>query len=47
VLLVLPFDSIEFGVFFDLIVYGLTILVGDVAVDDFDGVLGEELLDLQ
>lgn len=46
-MLVLPFDSIKFCVFFDLIVDGLTILVGDVVVDDFDGVLGEELLDLQ
>lgn len=45
--MVLPFDSIKFGIFFDLIVYGLAILVGDVVVDDFDGVLGEELLDLQ
>jgi hypothetical protein len=26
---------------------GLTILVGDVVVDDFDGVLREELFDLQ
>lgn len=43
----LPLDAIEFGVFFDFIVDGLTVLVGDVVVDDLDGVLGEELLDLE
>ena len=43
----LPLVSIQLGVLFDFVVDGLTIFVGDVVVDDLDGVLGEELLDLQ
>ena len=43
----LPLVSIQLGVLFDFVVDGLTILVGDVVVDDLDRVLGEELLDLQ
>lgn len=43
----LPLYSIEGSVFFDLVVDGLAVLVGDVAVEDLDGVLREELLDLE
>lgn len=42
-----PFDPIERGVLLDLVVDGLAVLVGDVAVQDLDRVLREELLDLQ
>jgi hypothetical protein len=28
-------------------VYGLAIFIGNVVIDDFSGVLGEELLDLE
>lgn len=41
-----PFDAIEVCILFDFVVDGFTIFVGDVVVDDFDGVLGEELFDL-
>lgn len=43
----LPLDPIQGGVFLYLVVDGLAVLVGDVAVEDLDRVLREELLDLQ
>lgn len=43
----LPFYSIEGGVFLNLLMDGLAVLVGDVAVEDLDRVLREELLDLE
>ncbi len=42
----LPLCSLEGAILFYLIVDGLAIFDGEVVVDYFDGIFGEELLDL-